>query len=123
MPPRNRHRWDSDLYMDGPSLISFTVDAIPGLVDDILEKLESTNRMLTTSSCASNLQDAVGISSTHQCASGSGAFACPVSETPFLQPPNTDQQMRDSRSKGRNAESVSAALDFPGRVVIGRNLY
>ncbi len=38
MPPRNRHRWDSDLYMDGPSLISFTVDAIPGLVDDILGK-------------------------------------------------------------------------------------
>ena len=38
MPPRNRHRWDSDLYMDGPSLISFTVEAIPGLVDEILEK-------------------------------------------------------------------------------------
>lgn len=36
MPPRNRHRWKSDLYMDGPSLISFTVDAIPGLVDDII---------------------------------------------------------------------------------------
>jgi len=35
--PRHRHRWPSQLYMDGPSLISFTVSAIPGLVDSILE--------------------------------------------------------------------------------------
>jgi 3-oxoacyl-[acyl-carrier-protein] synthase-3 len=42
MPPRNRHRWDSDLYMDGPSLISFTVDAIPGLVDEILASSGNT---------------------------------------------------------------------------------
>jgi len=34
--PRHRQRWQSDLYMDGPSLISFTVGAIPKLVDDIL---------------------------------------------------------------------------------------
>lgn len=34
--PRHRHRWASDLYMDGPSLINFTVGAIPKLVDDIL---------------------------------------------------------------------------------------
>ncbi len=34
--PRHRHRWPSDLYMDGPSLINFTVGAIPGLVDQIL---------------------------------------------------------------------------------------
>jgi 3-oxoacyl-[acyl-carrier-protein] synthase-3 len=34
--PRNRKRWKSRLYMDGPSLISFTVDAIPRLVDEIL---------------------------------------------------------------------------------------
>lgn len=34
--PRHRHRWKSDLYMDGPSLISFTVGAVPQLVDDIL---------------------------------------------------------------------------------------
>ncbi|MFO0870782.1 MAG: ketoacyl-ACP synthase III [Pirellulales bacterium] len=34
--PRHRHRWPSDLYMDGPSLISFTVAAVPQLVDDIL---------------------------------------------------------------------------------------
>lgn len=34
--PRHRHRWKSDLYMDGPSLMSFTVAAVPRLVDDIL---------------------------------------------------------------------------------------
>jgi 3-oxoacyl-[acyl-carrier-protein] synthase-3 len=34
--PRHRHRWMSDLYMDGPSLINFTVAAIPELVDNIL---------------------------------------------------------------------------------------
>lgn len=36
--PRHRHRWPSDLYMDGPSLISFTVAAIPELVGAILAK-------------------------------------------------------------------------------------
>ena len=35
--PRHRHRWPSDLYMDGPSLISFTVGAIPKVVDSILK--------------------------------------------------------------------------------------
>ena len=34
--PRHRHRWPSDLYMDGPSLINFAVDAIPRLIDSIL---------------------------------------------------------------------------------------
>ena len=34
--PRNRHRWKSELYMDGPSLISFTVGAVPQLVNDVL---------------------------------------------------------------------------------------
>ena len=34
--PRHRHRWKSDLYMDGPSLINFTVAAIPELVEDVL---------------------------------------------------------------------------------------
>jgi 3-oxoacyl-[acyl-carrier-protein] synthase-3 len=36
--PRGRKRWPSDLYMDGPSLMSFTVDAIPGVIDRILSK-------------------------------------------------------------------------------------
>jgi len=36
--PRHRKRWPSTLYMDGPSLISFTVENIPGLVHDVLDK-------------------------------------------------------------------------------------
>jgi 3-oxoacyl-[acyl-carrier-protein] synthase-3 len=36
LKPRHRHRWKSELYMDGPSLISFSVARIPNLVDDIL---------------------------------------------------------------------------------------
>ena len=35
--PRHRKRWKSRLYMDGPSLINFTVEAIPRLVAEILE--------------------------------------------------------------------------------------
>ncbi len=34
--PRHRKRWPSDLYMDGPSLINFTVGKIPETVDAIL---------------------------------------------------------------------------------------
>ena len=36
LQPRHRQRWQSDLYMDGPSLINFTVAAIPELVTNIL---------------------------------------------------------------------------------------
>lgn len=35
--PRHRKRWASRLYMDGPSLINFTVEAVPRLVTEILE--------------------------------------------------------------------------------------
>ena len=38
--PRHRHRWPSALYMDGPSLINFTVEAIPRLIDAILADRE-----------------------------------------------------------------------------------
>ena len=38
--PRHRRRWKSDLYMDGPALINFTVGAIPGLIDDVLSAAE-----------------------------------------------------------------------------------
>lgn len=34
--PRHRQRWESALYMDGPSLINFTVAAIPQLVENVL---------------------------------------------------------------------------------------
>ena len=36
--PRHRKRWKRRLYMDGPSLINFTVEAIPHLVQEILDK-------------------------------------------------------------------------------------
>ena len=38
--PRHRKRWDSALYMDGPSLMNFTVGAVPQVVAGILEKAE-----------------------------------------------------------------------------------
>jgi 3-oxoacyl-[acyl-carrier-protein] synthase-3 len=42
LKPRHRHRWPSNLYMDGPALISFTVKAVPKLVDKILEDAQLT---------------------------------------------------------------------------------
>lgn len=35
--PRHRKRWKSRLYMDGPSLLNFTVVAVPNLVEEVLE--------------------------------------------------------------------------------------
>ena len=40
--PRHRKRWESDLYMDGPALINFTVGAIPDLLKEILPLAEMT---------------------------------------------------------------------------------
>lgn len=40
--PRHRKRWKSDLYMDGPSLMNFTIAKIPQLVDDILAQAKTT---------------------------------------------------------------------------------
>lgn len=37
LKPRHRKRWKSRLYMDGPSLLSFTVVAVPKLIDQVLE--------------------------------------------------------------------------------------
>lgn len=34
--PRHKKRWKSQLYMDGPALMSFTINAIPDLVDAVL---------------------------------------------------------------------------------------
>jgi 3-oxoacyl-[acyl-carrier-protein] synthase-3 len=36
--PRHRKRWKSRLYMDGPSLMSFTVVAVPKLIEEMLAK-------------------------------------------------------------------------------------
>jgi 3-oxoacyl-[acyl-carrier-protein] synthase-3 len=38
LKPRHRQRWPSELYMDGPTLILFTMESIPPLVDEILAK-------------------------------------------------------------------------------------
>jgi 3-oxoacyl-[acyl-carrier-protein] synthase III len=40
--PRHRKRWKSRLYMDGPSLISFTVTAVPQLVREMLSDASMT---------------------------------------------------------------------------------
>ena len=40
--PRHRKRWKSRLYMDGPSLINFTVTAIPDLVRQMLGSVNLT---------------------------------------------------------------------------------
>src|SRR5205085_11775630 len=42
--PRHRQRWESDLYMDGPSLITFTVAAVPLLVADILTAAKMSDK-------------------------------------------------------------------------------
>lgn len=36
LKPRKRQRWNSDLYMDGQGLIYFTLENIPGLLEEIL---------------------------------------------------------------------------------------
>lgn len=36
LSPRHRQRWPSELYMDGPTLILFTMESIPPLVQEIL---------------------------------------------------------------------------------------
>jgi 3-oxoacyl-[acyl-carrier-protein] synthase-3 len=38
--PRHRKRWDSALYMDGPSLMNFTIGAVPQVVFEILQRAE-----------------------------------------------------------------------------------
>ena len=40
--PQRKRRWKSDLYMDGPNLINFTLSEIPKLVDQILDSAGST---------------------------------------------------------------------------------
>ncbi len=34
--PRKRKRWPSDLFMDGPALVKFTLDVVPPLIDQLL---------------------------------------------------------------------------------------
>ena len=41
--PRHRRRWDSDLYMDGPALINFSVSQIPAMLYEILRDTKMTD--------------------------------------------------------------------------------
>jgi 3-oxoacyl-[acyl-carrier-protein] synthase-3 len=40
--PRHRKRWNSALYMDGPSLMNFTIGAVPQVISDILAQADLT---------------------------------------------------------------------------------
>ncbi len=42
--PRHRRRWKSDLYMDGPALINFTVGQIPDMLDQVLLDADMTRQ-------------------------------------------------------------------------------
>lgn len=42
LQPRKRKRWGSKLYMDGPGLMDFTLEAVPQLVDAVLHKSQMT---------------------------------------------------------------------------------
>ena len=44
--PRHRKRWPSDLYMDGPSLLSFTVGKIPDTIKNILNTANTTEEQI-----------------------------------------------------------------------------
>ena len=66
--PRHRKRWTSRLYMDGPSLINFTVDAVPKLIGQVLSatdrKLDDYDHLLmhqATAKMLVQLREAIGI--------------------------------------------------------------
>lgn len=44
--PRHRKRWPSDLYMDGPSLLSFTVGKIPDTIKSILSSANMSEEQI-----------------------------------------------------------------------------
>lgn len=67
--PRHRRRWASDLYMDGPSLIGFSVAAVPQLVDDVLRAAGLTREAVdlyllhqATKKMMDQLQQCLGLS-------------------------------------------------------------
>lgn len=42
LKPRKRHRWASQLYMDGPSLVTATLERVPPMIDELLAKARLT---------------------------------------------------------------------------------
>lgn len=68
--PRHRKRWKSRLYMDGPSLINFAIDAVPALIQQIFEKSKLSMKDLdyllmhqATSKMLLQLQSVIGVDS------------------------------------------------------------
>ena len=66
--PRHRRRWKSDLYMDGPALINFTVDKVPDTLIQVLAAAEMTDADVgfyllhqATYKMLSQLQQAMGV--------------------------------------------------------------
>lgn len=69
--PRHRKRWNSRLYMDGPALINFTVEAVPQLVSKVLaagnlrsEDLQFYLLHQATAKMLLELQQTLGVDST-----------------------------------------------------------
>ena len=46
LKPRHRKRWKSRLYMDGPSLLSFTIVAVPKLIEQVLELAQLSDEQI-----------------------------------------------------------------------------
>ncbi len=68
--PRHRRRWKSRLYMDGPALMSFTVEAVPKLIDQVLgksqKKISNMHFLLfhqATAKMLLQLQETLGVDS------------------------------------------------------------
>lgn len=66
--PRHRKRWGSRLYMDGPSLMNFTIVAIPQLIRNMLQKSHLEHSQIShflmhqaTRKMLEHLQTAIGV--------------------------------------------------------------
>lgn len=66
--PRHRKRWGSRLYMDGPSLMNFTIVAIPQLIRNMLQKSHLEHSQIShflmhqaTRKMLEHLQAAIGV--------------------------------------------------------------
>ena len=44
--PRNRHRWPSVLYMDGPGIIGFTLEVIPDVLSEVCKSAGITSEQI-----------------------------------------------------------------------------
>ena len=102
--PRSRKRWPSDIYMDGPSLINFTVGKIPDLVKAILEQASISKEQIkyylfhqATFKMLDQLQQVLGVD-----AETMPVLLKDVGNTVSSTLPILIQQMRDNQSLTRN---------------------